>query len=55
MNHRYKAEFSESLDITVSESDELTEGGEFEDDMQEFDYTDGERAALDELDFEDRK
>jgi len=50
--HRYKADFSDALDLTVIESDEPTEDGEFEDDMEGFEYTEGERPMLDELNFE---
>lgn len=48
MNHRYKADFSEALDLKVSELDEPEESGEFEDDL---DFEEGERPLLDELDF----
>ncbi len=53
MNHRYKADFSEALDLKVSDMDEPEDGGEFEDDLEDFDpFNEGERPMLDDLDFD---
>lgn len=56
MNHRYKADFSEALDLKVSDMDEPEDGGEFEDDLEDFDpFNENEREGLDELNFEDKR